>query len=362
MPEKIRIACGNYTQGSVAVTGSPELLIVMGATATPEQVDEVVARLAEAGADAHVTPGKDATVIGAIGDRELLATLPLEGFPGVEQVLPILKPYKLVSREMRRGPTVIESRGRRIGDGYFGLIAGPCTVEYREQTLETARAVNEAGATMLRGGAFKPRTSPYSFQGLGIEGLEILAEAREETGLPLVTELMDPRDVEPVVETADVIQIGARNMQNFSLLAEVGRAEKPVLLKRGPSASVEELLMAAEYVVREGNTQVILCERGIRTFERSTRYTLDIGAIPVLKQETHLPVIVDPSHAAGRKELVAPLARAAVAAGADGIIVEAHPHPEEALCDGPQLLPTADFGHFADEIRALASLMGRVIG
>ena len=346
----------------MAVTGSPELLIVMGATATPEQVDEVVARLAEAGADAHVTPGKDATVIGAIGDRELLATLPLEGFPGVEQVLPILKPYKLVSREMRRGPTVIEARGRRIGDGYFGLIAGPCTVEYREQTLETARAVNEAGATMLRGGAFKPRTSPYSFQGLGIEGLEILAEAREETGLPLVTELMDPRDVEPVVETADVIQIGARNMQNFTLLAEVGRAAKPVLLKRGPSASVEELLKAAEYVVREGNTPVILCERGIRTFERSTRYTLDIGAIPVLKQETHLPVIVDPSHAAGKKELVAPLARAAVAAGADGIIVEAHPHPEEALCDGPQLLPTADFGHFADEIRALASLMGRVIG
>ncbi len=346
----------------MAVTGSPELLIVMSATATPEQVDDVVARLAEAGADAPVTPGKDATVIGAIGDRELLATLPLEGFPGVEQVLPILKPYKLVSKEMRRGPTVIEARGRRIGDGYFGLIAGPCTVEYREQTLETARAVNAAGATMLRGGAFKPRTSPYSFQGLGVEGLEILAEAREETGLPLVTELMDPRDVGPVVETADVIQIGARNMQNFTLLAEVGRAAKPVLLKRGPSASVEELLMAAEYVVREGNSQVILCERGIRTFERSTRYTLDIGAIPVLKQETHLPVIVDPSHAAGKKELVAPLARAAVAAGADGIIVEAHPHPEEALCDGPQLLPTADFGHVADEIRALASLMGRVIG
>ncbi len=346
----------------MAVNGSPELLIVMGANATADQVDDVVARLAEAGAHAHVTPGKDATVIGAVGERELLATLPLEGFPGVEQVLPILKPYKLVSREMRRGPTVIDARGRRIGDGYFGLIAGPCTVEYREQTLATARAVNEAGATMLRGGAFKPRTSPYSFQGLGVDGLAILTEAREETGLPLVTELMDPRHVEAVVETADVIQIGARNMQNFSLLAEVGRAAKPVLLKRGPSASVEELLMAAEYVVREGNSQVMLCERGIRTFERSTRFTLDIGAIPVLKQETHLPVIVDPSHAAGKKELVAPLARAAVAAGADGIIVEAHPAPEEALCDGPQLIPTAEFGHFADEIRALASLMGRVIG
>ena len=346
----------------MAVNGSPELLIVMGANATSDQVDEVVARLAEAGAHAHVTPGKDATVIGAIGERELLATLPLEGFPGVEQVLPILKPYKLVSQEMRRVPTVIEARGRRIGDGYFGLIAGPCTVENREQTLETARAVNAAGATMLRGGAFKPRTSPYSFQGLGVDGLTILAEAREETGLPLVTELIDPRHVEAVVETADVVQVGARNMQNVSLLAEVGRAEKPVLLKRGPSASVEELLMAAEYVVREGNAQVILCERGIRTFERSTRYTLDIGAVPVLKQETHLPVIVDPSHAAGKKELVAPLARAAVAAGADGIIVEAHPAPEEALCDGPQLIPTSEFAHFADEIRALASLMGRVIG
>ncbi len=347
---------------TMAATGSPELLIVMRSGATDEQVDDVVSRLSEAGADAHVTPGKDATVIGAIGARDLLATLPLEGFPGVEQVVPILKPYKLVSREMRRSPTVIESRGRRIGNGYFGLIAGPCTVEYREQTLETARAVNEAGATMLRGGAFKPRTSPYSFQGLGVEGLKILAEARDETGLPIVTELMDPRDVEAVVEMADVIQIGARNMQNFTLLAEVGRAEKPVLLKRGPSATVEELLMAAEYVVREGNAEVILCERGIRTFERSTRYTLDIGAIPVLKQETHLPVIVDPSHAAGKKELVAPLARAAVAAGADGIIVEAHPHPEEALCDGPQLIPNAEFAQFAEEIRALASLMGKVIG
>ncbi len=334
----------------------------MRANATDDQVDEVVTRLAEAGAHAHVSPGKDATVIGAIGERELLVTLPLEGFAGVEQVLPILKPYKLVSREMRRSATMIEARGRRIGDGYFGLIAGPCTVEYREQTLETARAVAAAGATMLRGGAFKPRTSPYSFQGLGDAGLAILEEAREETGLPLVTELIDPRHVEAVVETADVVQIGARNMQNFLLLSEVGRSSKPVLLKRGPSASVEELLMAAEYVVKEGNDQVILCERGIRTFERSTRYTLDIGAIPVLKQETHLPVIVDPSHAAGRKELVPPLARAAVAAGADGVIVEAHPAPEEALCDGPQLIPTAEFAHFADEIRALASLMGKEIG
>src|SRR5213078_4088318 len=244
----------------------------------------------------------------------------------------------------------------------FGLIAGPCSVEYREQTLEAARAVAAAGGTMLRGGAFKPRTSPYTFQGLGDDALTILQEAREETGLPVVTELMDPRHVEAVLEAADVIQIGARNMQNFSLLAEVGKARKPVLLKRGPSASVEELLMAAEYIVREGNAQVILCERGIKTFETATRFTLDIGAIPVLKQETHLPVIVDPSHPAGRRELVLPLARAAVAAGADGIIVEVHPRPEEALCDAAQQIPTSDFHDFADEIRALASLMGRTIG
>jgi 3-deoxy-7-phosphoheptulonate synthase len=346
----------------VATTHAPELLIIMSGAATQEQIDEVVTRLEESGASAHVTPGKQATVIGAIGERELIAALPLESYAGVEQVLPILKPYKLVSREISPDPTVIEVLGRRIGDGYFGFIAGPCTVENREQTMTTARAVAAAGCTMLRGGAFKPRTSPYTFQGLGVEGLKILAEAREETGLPLVTELMDPRDVEPVVEMADVIQIGARNMSNFSLLAEVGKAPKPVLLKRGPSASVEELLMAAEYVVREGNSRVILCERGIRTFETSTRFTLDIGAIPVLKQETHLPVIVDPSHAAGRRELVLPLARAAVAAGADGIIVEVHPEPEHALCDAAQQIPVADFPHFASAISALASLMGKVVG
>src|SRR6478735_2227179 len=311
----------------MAVTGAPELLIVMGASATAEQVDEVVARLEEAGCSALVTPGREATVIGAIGERELLATLPLEGFAGVEQVLPILKPYKLVSRELSPDPTVIEVRGRRIGDG-----------------------------------AFKPRTSPYAFQGLGEEALEILKEARAETGLPLVTELMDPRHVEEVVEAADVIQIGARNMSNFSLLSEVGRAPKPVLLKRGLSSTVEDLLMAAEYIVKEGNSEVILCERGIKTFETATRFTLDIGAIPVLKQETHLPVIVDPSHPAGRRDLVLPLARAAVAAGADGIIVEVHPRPEEALCDAAQQIPTSEFHDFSDEIRALASLMGRTIG
>src|ERR671935_1305618 len=346
----------------MAVTGSPELLIVMSAHATADQVEEIVARLEEAGASAHVSAGREATVIGAIGERDQLAALPLEGFPGVEQVLPILKPYKLVSRELSPEPTVINVDGRRIGDGYFGLIAGPCTVEYREQTLETARVVADAGATMLRGGAFKPRTSPYTFQGLGDEALAILREAREETGLPVVTELMDPRHVDAVLRPADVIQIGARNMQNFMLLAEVGRADKPVLLKRAPSASVEELLMAAEYVAREGNERIILCERGIKTFERTTRYTLDLGSVAVLKHETHLPVIVDPSHAAGRRDLVLPLARAAAAVGADGIIVEAHPEPEEALCDGPQQIPTAEFGEFAREVREVTELLGKRIG
>jgi 3-deoxy-7-phosphoheptulonate synthase len=346
----------------MATIGSPELLIVLGSEATPAEIDHVVARLEEAGVDARVTRGREATVIGAIGDRELLATLPLEGYPGVEQVLPILKPYRLVARELAPDPTVIEVDGRRVGDSHFGLIAGPCSVETREQTLETARVVAAAGATMLRGGAFKPRTSPYSFQGLGIEALAILREAREETGLPIVTELMDPRHVEEVVEATDVIQIGARNSQNFLLLSEVGRAEKPVLLKRGLSTSVEELLMAAEYVAKEGNDRIILCERGIKTFETATRFTLDLGAVAVLKNETHLPVIVDPSHAAGRRDLVLPLARAAAAVGADGIIVETHPHPEEALSDGPQQIPTSEFPAFAAEVAAVVALMGKEIG
>jgi len=346
----------------MATQAAPEVLIVMGSTATADQTEHVVARLAEAGVAARVSAGREATVIGAIGDRELLASLPLEGYPGVDQVLPIVKPYKLVSRELAADPTVIASHGRLIGDTHFGLIAGPCSVESREQTLETARVVAAAGGTMLRGGAFKPRSSPYSFQGLGQRGLEILAEAREETGLPIVTELMDPRDVEAVVGLADVIQIGARNMQNFTLLSEVGRAEKPVLLKRSPSGSIEELLMAAEYVVREGNDQVMLCERGIKTFEQTTRYTLDIAAVPVLKQETHLPVIVDPSHPAGRRDLVLPLTRAAVAAGADGVIVETHPDPEHALSDGPQQIPTAQFEEFAREVVAIVQLMGKTVG
>jgi 3-deoxy-7-phosphoheptulonate synthase len=346
----------------MATVHSPELLIVMEPGATGDEADHVVARLQEAGVDARVSVGREATVIAATGDRELLATLPLEGYPGVAQVLPILKPYKLVAREVSADPTVIEVDGRKVGDSWFGLIAGPCSVETREQTMETARAVAAAGATMLRGGAFKPRTSPYTFQGLGVDALDLLQEAKAETGLPIVTELMDPRHVEAVLESADVIQIGARNSQNFLLLAEVGRAHKPVLLKRGLSTSVEELLMAAEYIAKEGNERIILCERGIKTFETSTRYTLDLGAVAVLKHETHLPVIVDPSHAAGRRDLVLPLARAAVAVGADGLIVETHPRPEEALSDGPQQIPTAEFAAFADEVRELVGLMGKELG
>ncbi len=346
----------------MATNVSPELIIVMKGGATAEQTENVVARLQEVGVDSRVSRGREATVIGAIGELELLTSLPIEAYPGVEQVLPILKPYKLVSREIAPDPTVIEVRGRKIGDGWFGLIAGPCTVETEEQTLETARVVAAAGSTMLRGGAFKPRTSPYAFQGLGVEALAILRQAREETGLPIVTELLDPRQLDDVADVADVIQIGARNMQNFLLLSELGRVDVPVLLKRGPAASVEELLMAAEYVAKEGNERIILCERGIRTFERSTRYTLDLGSVAVLKDETHLPVIVDPSHAAGRRDLVLPLSRAAAAVGADGIIVEVHPRPEEALCDGPQQVPADEFADFARSVTEVVSLMGREIG
>ena len=277
-------------------------------------------------------------------------------------VTPLEKPYKLVARGLRDAPTVIEARGRRIGNGSFGLIAGPCTVESEEQTLETALAVAAAGATMLRGGAFKPRTSPYAFQGLGLDALDVLLEAREQTGLPIVTELLDPRHLEAVAEVADVVQIGARNMQNFLLLSEVGRLDRPVLLKRSPAASVEELLMAAEYVAKEGNERIVLCERGIKTFEHSTRYTLDLGSVALLKRETHLPVIVDPSHAAGRRDLVPPLARAAASVGADGVMVEVHPAPDQALCDGPQQLPTDGFAAFAAELEDVVALAGKQFG
>ena len=336
-------------------------MIVMTPQATEAQVQAVRERLAQTGVHVAVMPGELTTAIGAIGDPEGVAELGLEGMAGVDRVVPISRPYKLAAAELfHHGPSVFEIAGRTVGGGQtFCLIAGPCTVESREQTLDVARAVKAAGASMLRGGAFKPRTSPFAFKGLGAEGLEILAEARAETGLPIVTELLDAQHAELIAEHADVVQIGARNMQNYALLEVAGRLGKPVLLKRGLSSSLDELLQAADYILKEGNEAVVLCERGIRTFETATRFTLDLGAIPWLKLHTHLPVIVDPSHAAGDRRLVGPLSRAAAAVGADGLIVEVHEDPEHALCDGPQALSAADFPAFAADVAAHARLAGR---
>jgi 3-deoxy-7-phosphoheptulonate synthase len=336
------------------------MMIVMKEGATTDQIESVVERVKSVGAKAHISKGELVTVIGAIGDREHVDNLGLEGFPGVDHLVPILKPYKLASAQYRRGErTVVEIDGRKVGGNYFATIAGPCTVESREVMLDTARVVRDAGAQMLRGGAYKPRTSPYSFQGLGDAGLPLLAEAKEETGLPVVTELMDVRDLEAVLEVADVIQVGARNMQNYTLLTELGRAGRPVLLKRGLSSTIEELLMSAEYVLKEGNENVILCERGIRTFEPSYRFTLDLMAIPVLRELSHLPVVIDPSHATGRRDWVLPMSLAAAAAGADGIIVEIHPEPEQAICDGPQALRTDGFADYVRQLEAAAQLAGK---
>jgi 3-deoxy-7-phosphoheptulonate synthase len=338
------------------------MMIVMREEATEEQIADVVERIEEVGCSAHVSTGEVLTVIGAIGDRDRVASLGLEGAPGVDHLVPILKPYKLASAQFRKGErTVVEVDGRRVGGDHFSLIAGPCTVESREQTLGVAQVVADAGAAMLRGGAYKPRTSPYSFQGLGVEGLRFLLDAKEETGLPVVTELMDVRDVAEVLEVADVIQVGARNMQNYTLLTEVGRTGLPVLLKRGLAATLDELLMASEYVLKEGNANVMLCERGIRTFETSTRFTLDLSAVIVAKRLTDLPVIVDPSHAAGRSDLVIPLSKAAVSAEADGLIVESHHDPQEALCDGEQALPIGALLGLRDALQPFASAMGREV-
>ena len=336
------------------------MMIIMRPTATEDEIGAVVARVEGAGARAHLSRGDEVTVIGAVGDREHVARLELEGAPGVDRVVPILKPYKLASTQLRGGePSVFEIAGRRIGGDHFALIAGPCTVESRDLLLNTAQVVKDAGAAMLRGGAYKPRTSPYAFQGLGVEGLRLLAEAKAATGMPIVTELMDVRDLDAVLEVADVIQVGARNMQNYTLLSEVGRSGCPTLLKRGLSSTLEELLMAAEYILKEGNERVMLCERGIRTFETAYRFTLDLMAIPVLKELSHLPVVVDPSHAAGRRDLVLPLSLAAAAAGADGIIVEVHGNPDEAICDGPQALRDDDFAAYAAQVERAAALAGK---
>ncbi|MGB0094314.1 MAG: 3-deoxy-7-phosphoheptulonate synthase [Solirubrobacteraceae bacterium] len=338
------------------------MMIVMKSTATEQEVQAVIERVRSVGARAHPSRGEELTVIGAIGDREHIARLELEGTPGVDRVVPIMKPYKLASTQFKHGErTVLDIAGRKVGGDHFAIIAGPCTIESRDQTLETARAVRDAGGALFRGGAYKPRTSPYAFQGLGQEGLGLLQEAKDETGLPIVTELMDLRDLDQLLEVADVIQIGARNMQNYTLLSEVGRAGTPVLLKRGLSSTLEELLMAAEYILKEGNGAVMLCERGIRTFETAYRFTLDLTAVPVLKELSHLPVIVDPSHAAGRRDLVTPLSLAAAAVGADGIIVEVHPRPEQAICDGPQALLADEFGEYVERVQAAAAVAGKAL-
>jgi 3-deoxy-7-phosphoheptulonate synthase len=336
-------------------------MIVMTPHATPEQIGAVEARLKTTGVHVVVMPGELTTAIGAIGDPEGVAELGLEGMAGVDRVVPISRPYKLASSELyHQQPTVLEIAGHKIGGGdTFCLIAGPCTVESKEQTLGVVRAVKQAGAAMLRGGAFKPRTSPFAFKGLGVAGLAILAEARAETGLPVVTELLDTQHADAVHEHADVVQIGARNMQNYALLEVAGKLGKPVLLKRGLSSSLDELLQAADYILKEGNEAVMLCERGIRTFETATRFTLDLGAVPWLKLHTHLPVIVDPSHAAGDRRLVEPLSRGAAAVGADGIIVEVHEDPDLALCDGPQALHAAHFADYARDVAQHASLLGK---
>ncbi len=337
------------------------MIIVLRPDATEKDMEHIIDKLKELGLSVHISKGKERTIIGAIGDEAILQNQPLDILPGVESVMPILKPYKLVSREFQKEDTIIEVDGVSIGGREIQIIAGPCSVETRDGLIDVARSLKAAGVKLLRGGAFKPRTSPYSFQGLGVKGLEYLSEARKETGLLIVTELMDPRDTEVVYKHADIIQIGARNMQNFRLLTEVGKLDKPVLLKRGLSATIKELLMSAEYIASEGNKRIILCERGIRTFETSTRNTIDIGAIPVLKEETHLPVIVDPSHAAGKWNYVSPIARAAIAAGADGLLIEVHHDPESALCDGSQSLKPVKFNALIKELRGIADAIGRKI-
>jgi 3-deoxy-7-phosphoheptulonate synthase len=334
------------------------MLIVMKAGATREEVASVEARIRELGFTPNEVPGSTRLAIGVTGNQGPLDPGLFNVMSGVAEAVPISRPWKLVSREVKPDDTTIKIGDGQFGGGKFGIIAGPCAVESREQIQITAAAVKSAGARFLRGGAFKPRTSPYAFQGMKEEGLRILADARADTGLPIVTEVMDTRDVEMVARYADVLQIGARNMQNFSLLEAVGGQRRAVMLKRGLSATIQEFLMAAEYIVKQGNYNVILCERGIRTFEPMTRNTLDLGAIPLIKRLTHLPIIVDPSHGTGDRQSVPAMARAALALGADGLMVEVHPHPEKALSDGPQSLTPAQFTTLMDSLRAIAPAVG----
>ena len=337
------------------------MVVVMAPDATQADLDGIVDLVRGAGGEAFITRGVSRTIVGLVGDVNRFRTLNLRSMPGVTDVVRISVPYKLVSREHHPARSVVRVGGVPIGPDTLTVIAGPCAVETPEQTLTAARMAKSAGASLLRGGAFKPRTSPYAYQGLGESGLKILAEVSAETGLPVVTEVIDPRDVDLVSEHADMLQVGTRNMQNFALLQAVGGAGKPVLLKRGFSATIEEWLMAAEYIAQRGNLDIVLCERGIRTFEKATRNTLDISAVPVAQKLSHLPVIVDPSHSAGRRDLVLPLTRAAIAVGADGLIIDVHPEPTTALCDGDQALQDADIRELASIAAHLPPLVGRTL-
>jgi 3-deoxy-7-phosphoheptulonate synthase len=335
------------------------MIVVMKPGASQQQIDHIIERIEQLGLRSHVIVGTERTVVAALGEKRDGAKQALETGEGVEKVVPILAPYKMASTEVKKERTVVQTRDLKVGSRHIGVIAGPCSVESREQILQVAHIVREAGAQGLRGGAFKPRTSPYSFQGLKEKGLELLAEAREETGLAVVTEVMAPEHVAMVARYADVLQVGARNMQNYPLLEVVGESGLPVLLKRGPSATMDEFLLAAEYILKTGNTQVMLCERGIRTFEDHTRFTLPLATVPYLHQTTHLPVVVDPSHGTGKASLVSTMARASVAAGADGLMVEIHPDPEKALSDGFQALTPPVFRDLMVECRKVALALGR---
>ncbi len=335
------------------------MIIVLKKGATKEEKENIINKIESLGLSVHVSEGKERTIIGAIGDESILRERPINSMPGVESVMPILKPFKLVSREFQKEDSIINISGDEIGGNKIQIIAGPCSVEDKESLLTTAKDVAKTGTAFLRGGAFKPRTSPYSFQGLGEEGLKYLKEAKEATGMRIVTELMDPRDLDVIYKYADVIQIGARNMQNFRLLKEVGGMDKPVLLKRGLSATIKEFLMSAEYIASEGNRQIILCERGIRTFETEMRNTLDVSVIPAIKRLSHLPVVIDPSHAVGRWDLVSAVSKAAIAAGADGLLIEVHCDPLNALCDGSQSLKPNKFAKLYEELKRIAKAVDR---
>lgn len=335
------------------------MIIVMHSKASEAQIENVIEKVHSYGLRTHPIYGVKKTVIGIVGDDKTRVVENLQGMPGIESIIPILQPYKFAGREAHPDDTIIDVDGVRIGGRQVTVIAGPCAVENEQQLMTTALKVKECGAHILRGGAYKPRTSPYSFQGLGEQALKLLAAARDETGMPIITEVTDPRNVELVSQYTDILQVGARNMQNFVLLTEVGKSDHPVMLKRGPSATLKDFLLAAEYVIIEGNRNIILCERGISTFETYTRNTLDLSAVPVLKRLSHLPVIADPSHATGKSFLIEPMSLAAVSAGADGIMVETHPNPDSALVDGPQSLTLEAFENMMDKLKAIAPIVGR---